>query len=113
MRYFEDVAGTIRRMIAEEVEIDPSQVGDDFRWLDSFSADDAGWFLASVQKHFADSALCSSNMDSAALECIATVGSLIRHVESELASQGYQSRFGTTMKRRLLLPGVSFSIMKF
>jgi len=87
--YFEDVSGQIRRMVARETAEDISNITDDFRWIEKTTPEDAGWFLARIQRQFAKTTFFKTAMTDADLEQIATVGGLVKHVESELRKRAY------------------------
>lgn len=78
---FDDIADTIRRMVARETQLTLADMTDDFRWIDHATAEDIGWFLGEIERHFVSPALFSGNPDIAH---VATVGQLIRYVETTL-----------------------------
>ena len=77
----EDIAGTIRRLVARETELSLADMTDDFRWIDHATAEDVGWFLGEVERQFGCGALFDGNPDT---DRIATVGGLIAQVEEML-----------------------------
>ena len=46
----EDIDSIVRRMIAKDLECNIESVVDEFDWLSRTSREDAGWFLAAIQR---------------------------------------------------------------